>query len=265
MSERSAIDWKKDSQSFDRVAEFYDDFRPTYPPELVEAVIALSGLPPAGKILEVGAGTGKASLLFARRGYSIVCIEPGENLAAIAARNLKTFPGVQFEIIRFEDWPETAGVFDLVLSAQAFHWVPKEIGYAKAARVLKPHGHLALFWNMYPGFEGQLAADLNKIYQEIAPELGSPFTATDEEIQKRVHEIEESGCFGPVTVRRFPWSMRYSTKEYLGLLNTYSDHLRLPEQTRERLFRSISEVVEKLGGSIVRPYVAVLYIAEKVN
>jgi len=265
MSEKSVLDWKKDSQSFDRVAEFYDDFRPTYPPELVQAVIALSGLPPAGKILEIGSGTGKASLLFARGGYSILCIEPGENLAAVAARNLKAFPGVQFEIIRFEDWQEEPAGFDLVMSAQAFHWVPKEIGYAKAARALKPHGHLALFWNMYPGFEGQLAVDLDKIYREIAPGLGSPFHTTDEEVQRRSHEIEESSCFGPVTVRRFPWSMRYTTKEYLGLLNTYSDHLRLPEQTRERLLYSIADVIEKYGGSVVRPYIAVLYVAEKVS
>jgi len=265
MPERSALEWKKDSQSFDRVAESYDEFRPTYPPELVEAVIALTGLPPAGKILEIGSGTGKASMLFARRGYSIVCIEPGENLAAVAARNLKAFPGVQFESVRFEDRQQEPAGFDLVMSAQAFHWVPKEVGYAKAARALRPHGHLALFWNMYPGFEGQLAADLDKTYREIAPGLGSPFNATDEEVQKRVLEIEQSGFFGPVTVRRFPWSMRYGTKEYLGLLNTYSDHLRLPEQTRARLMSSIAEVIEKHGGSVVRPYIAVLYVAEKVS
>ena len=265
MPEKSVIDRKADSQSFDTVADLYDLHRPGYPPELIDAILELTGIPPAGKILEIGSGTGKASLLFAQRGYSILCIEPGENLAAVAARNLEAFPGVQFEISRFEDWPETTGAFDLALSAQAFHWVPKEISYAKAARTLKPHGHLALFWNMYPGFEGQLAADLDKIYREIAPELGSPFTATDEAVQQRVREIEESGCFGPVTVRRFPWSMRYSTKEYLGLLNTYSDHLRLPEQTRNRLFSSIGEVIEKLGGSVVRPYIAVLYVAEKVS
>jgi SAM-dependent methyltransferase len=265
LPENPIIDWKKDSQSFDTVADLYHHYRPGYPQELIDCIIELTGLPPAGKILEIGSGTGKATLLFAQRGYSILCVEPGENLAAVAARNLGTFPGVQFEISRFEDWQEKPDGFDLVLSAQAFHWVPKEVGYTKATRALKPHGHLALFWNMYPGFEGQIAADLDRVYQEIAPGLGSPFNATDEVVQQLVHEIDESGCFGPVTVRRFPWSMRYSTKQYRGLLNTYSDHLRLPEQTRERLFSSIGDVIEKHGGSVVRPYIAVLYIAEKVS
>jgi SAM-dependent methyltransferase len=265
MPEKSVIDWKAASQSFDTVADLYDLHRPSYPPELIDAILELTGIPPAGKILEIGSGTGKATLLFAQPGYSILCVEPGENLAAVAARNLQEFPGVQFEISRFEDWQEKPDGFDLVLSAQAFHWIPKEVGYAKAARALNSHGHLALFWNMYPGFDCQVAADLDRVYQEIAPGLGSPFIATDEVVQQRVHEIDESGCFGPVTVRRFPWSKRYSTKQYRGLLNTYSDHLRLPEQTRKRLFSSIGEVIEKHGGSVVRPYIAVLCVAEKVS
>jgi SAM-dependent methyltransferase len=265
MTEKTEIDWKSDSQSFDTVADLYDTYRPGYPSKLIDSILELTGIPPNGKILEIGAGTGKATLPFAQRGYSILCVEPGEKLAAVAARNLKAFPGVQFEISRFEDWQETVGAFDLVFSAQAFHWVPKEIGYTKAARALKPHGHLALFWNMYPGFEGQLAADLDKIYREIAPGLGSPFSANDEAIQQRVREIEESDHFGPVSVRRHSWTKRYNTKEYLGLLNTYSDHLRLSDETRMRLFLSIGKAIEKYGGSVERPYLAVLYVAEKVS
>ena len=264
MVDKSAADWKEDSRSFDSVPDDYDVYRPGYPKELVDSLIELTGIPPAGKILEIGAGTGKATLLFAERGFSILCIEPGANLAAVAARNLKAYPGVQFEISRFEAWIETAGQFDLVLSAQAFHWVPKEVGYTKAASALKPRGHLALFWNMYPGFETQLAAEFDKVYQKIAPGLGSPFSVTDEAIQQRVVEIEASGCFGTVTVKRFPWSMRYTTRQYQGLLNTYSDHLRLSGVTRQHLIHAIGEVIDSHGGSIERPYVAVLYVAQKL-
>ena len=264
MPEQSAINREAASRSFNSVPADYDTYRPSYPRELVDSLIELTGIPPAGKILEVGAGTGKATLLFAERGFSIVCIEPGANLAAVAARNLGAFPGVQFEISRFEDWPETASWFDLVLSAQAFHWVSKEVGYAKAARALKSNGSLALFWNMYPGFEGQLAAELDDLYREIAPGLGSPLSAVDEAIRQRIGEIEASGCFGPVTVKRFPWSMHYTTSQYQGLLNTYSDHLLLPAATRQRLSAAIGEAIEKHGGSIERPYVAVLYVAQKL-
>ena len=265
MVEESPTDWKKAGQTFDSVPEDYDTFRPGYPAELVDCILETSRIPPAGKILEVGAGTGKATRPFAERGFSILCIEPGVNLAAKAALNLKAFPGVQFEIIRFEDWPGISGIFDLVLSAQAFHWVPKEIGFLKAAGALKPGGYLALFWNMYPGLENQVAAEFGKIYQEIGQEVRIPLTHMEETIQNRTSDIESSGLFGPVLIRRFPWTTCYTTKQYQGLLNTYSDHLCLPPKTRQFLYDEISKVIDRYGGSIERPYVAVLFMAQKLS
>jgi SAM-dependent methyltransferase len=265
MAEKTDFDNKAAIQGFDSVADLYDQYRPGYPSELIESILELTGLPRTGKIVEIGSGTGKATLPFAQRGYSILCLEPGEKMAEVAARNLKPFPGVQFENSRFEDWHEMASTFDLAFSAQAFHWVPKGIGYQKAARALKPHGHLALFWNMSSGLVGPLAVEIDRIYKEIAPELGSPFSANDESIQQHIREIEESGCFGPVAVRRHPWTKRYNTKEYLGLTNTHSDHLRLPEETRKRLFLSIGKAIDKYGGSAEKPYLTVLYVAEKVR
>lgn len=260
----SAPDWRKDSASFDTVADLYDACRPGYPQELIESVISLTGIPAGGKILEIGSGTGKATLLFAKRGYEILCIEPGKNLAALAARNLKDYRGVTFEITRFEDWQEKAAGFELVVSAQAFHWVPKEIGYKKAAHALKSEGYLALFWNMYPGFQGQLRDELDEIYRGVFPSLSTPLNANKETIQNRINEIGESGCFGRVIVRRFRWSMRYNTEQYIGLLNTHSDHLRLPDETRCLLFKNIAALIDRHGGSIQRPYLSVLYVARKM-
>ena len=266
MDEQSIIDgWKKDSQSFDTIASLYDEFRPEYPPELVEAVINLSGILDSGRILEIGSGTGKATRLFARRGYSIHCIEQGRNLTAVAARNLMEWPGVTFETNRFEESRDHFSEFDLVMCAQAFHWIPKEIGYLKAARALKPGGALALFWNMYPGFHGQIDTDLDRIYKAIAPGLDNPRTDSEEVIQERLQDINASGCYGKVTLERFPWSQTYLTREYLGLLNTYSDHLRLPAATRQRLFAAISATIDAHAGLVERNYVTVLYVAHKLS
>ena len=263
MSERSAEEGKKDSQSFDTVAGLYDRYRPEYPLELVDSVISLSRLPEGGRILEIGSGTGKATRLFASRGYAIHCIEPGANLAALAARNLHDYPLVSFEIDRFEEWREHPAEFDLVMSAQAFHWVPEEIGYPKAARSLKPGGSLALFWNMHAGFHGKIGTDLERIYREIAPKLDDQQSAIEATIQERSNDIAQSGCFGPLTVRRFPWLRTYQTGEYLGLINTYSDHLRLPVQVRQSLCNEIAKAIDAQGGSIEREYLAVLYFARK--
>jgi len=56
---------------FDQAALDYDEVRPGYPEELIEDVISISDIPKDGRILEIGCGTGQATISFARRGYSI--------------------------------------------------------------------------------------------------------------------------------------------------------------------------------------------------
>ncbi len=255
----TAIDWQADSRSFDRVAELYDAYRPGYPEELVDAIISKSGIPDAGKILEIGSGTGKATLPFARRGYEILCVEPGENLARVAQENLRDCPGVRWEIATFQDWQPGPLKFDLVISAQAFHWVPRPAGFIKAANLLKPGGCLALFWNMQGAQNVPIFDEMQQVYQAHAPELDDGFTS-EEVIQRRAQETRDCGCFSSLEVYRFPWIKRYDTRQYLGLLNTFSDHLRLGETQRASLFAGVAEVIDRHGGALEKPYQAVLYL-----
>jgi SAM-dependent methyltransferase len=265
ITSNTEIDGKKDSISFNAVAELYDTYRPSYPEELVESIISTTGIQPDGRIPEIGCGTGKATMLFARRNFSMLCIEHGENLAAFAARKLHQFSRVEFETIAFEDWAERPNEFDLVISAQAFHWIPKEIGFAKVARALKTTGYIAPFWNLYPAPTGEIAAALRTVYQEYAPELVDRSNDDEELIKQRETEITESGYFGPVSVTRFPWVARYNAAQYTGLLGTYSDHLRLPPEIKEPLLEGVAGVINSYGGYIEKPYAAVLYLAQKAQ
>ena len=81
--------------TFDEVAELYDRHRPGYPEALFEDLVALSGIAPAGRILEIGAGTGQATLPLARRGLRVLCLEPGAALARVARGKLAGFPRVE--------------------------------------------------------------------------------------------------------------------------------------------------------------------------
>ncbi len=257
------IDWKQESQRFDEVAELYEAYRPGYPQALIDTLIAFSGLQQGDRILEIGSGTGKATALFAERGFSITCLEPGRNLAAVAARKFKDNPRIRIEHIRFEDWQAPIEVFDALISAQAYHWVPKEYRMVKAAQVLRPAGHIALFWNMSPYIDSPLRRDLDQVYHQLAPEIHKDEVDVEQTIQKVSQEIRDSGLFDQPRIERFPWSRRLTVESYLGLLNTFSDHLRLSEVTRKALFHSVAEAINNHGGEIERHYLAVLHIAKK--
>ena len=253
------------SETFDTVAALYDAARPAYPEALVEAVVSGAGLPPTARILEVGPGTGQATALFARRGYSILGLEPGVNLAALAAKNLRNHTGVRIENVSFEDWPLQEARFDLLLSAQAFHWVRSEIRYVKTAQVLKPEGHVALFWNMPPDADDAVTLEIDSVYDHIVPKMADGYMRQplEERIRGIETEIEGSGAFEDLSIQRFPWEERYDTAQYLRLLDTHSDHRLLPEEQRKALFDGIAGVLTRHGGIYQKPYVAVLYLARK--
>ena len=107
--------------TFDKIAQLYDKARPSYPDALFDDILAYSNLPDTSRILEVGCGTGQATLPLARRGYTIDCIELGPQLAALASDKLKDFPQVNVTCANFETISLPSSSYDLLLSATAFH------------------------------------------------------------------------------------------------------------------------------------------------
>ncbi|RPI31208.1 MAG: class I SAM-dependent methyltransferase [Chloroflexota bacterium] len=255
--------WQRNRISFDQVAELYDTYRPSYPAELVQFVVSASRMPADARILEIGCGTGIATRLFAAPGYSMVCIEPGANLAALAQKQLEADQQVSIEVSTFEDWAEDGQVFDLVLSAQAFHWVSKDIAYAKSARILRPSGYLALVWNVAPDPKGPICEAMQNIYARYWPSSNIESISYLELADRRAQEIAKSGYFQPPQIGIFPWSETYTAERYLGLLSTYSDHIALDPKQREKLYFAIADLIESHGGQIEKPYVAYAYVAQK--
>ncbi len=265
MSDDSAVNFDlRRRDSFDEVAELYEEARPGYPMQLYEDVVALSGIREGGRILEVGCGPGTVTVEFARRGYSMVCLELGARLAARAGKNCSLYPRVDVQNVAFEEWALNSEAFDLVVSASAFHWITPEIKFVKTAAALRPGGSIALFWNRDPGFEKPLREALDQIYREEAPEFAKDHGEDLETLLCRPREeIDASGLFGAVTVRRYSWSQRYTAEGYGKLLQTHSDHIALSPHVRERLTRRIEQVIRETGDTITRHYVSVLYVARR--
>jgi len=253
----------------DQVAQLYDRARPGYPAALFDDIITYAALAPEARILEVGGGTGQATLPLAQRGYAIDCLEPGAQMAAIARANLAGFPAVSVHLTDFERFACLPASYDLLLSATTFHWVDPKIRFRKAHDLLKSGAALALFWHR--PVQTQASRDftdaIQYVYQAVAPELTSDYMPPphpDHVTTEYEDLIPASGCFSELEIRKHYVATTYSANAYVDLLATFSDHQKLEAHKRQRLRADIEKLItEQFAGSVIRETVALLYLARK--
>jgi SAM-dependent methyltransferase len=125
------------AQEFARSADAYERGRPGYPDAAIRFLV--ERLPPAARVLDLAAGTGKLTRPLLAAGVEVIAVEPVDEMRAL-------LPGVALdgtaEAIPLED-----GAVDGVTVGQAFHWFDGDAALAEIARVLRPRGLLALVWN----------------------------------------------------------------------------------------------------------------------
>ncbi|MGZ4649049.1 MAG: class I SAM-dependent methyltransferase [Kineosporiaceae bacterium] len=248
------------------MADLYQDARPAYPEIVFDRLIELAGLRPDDHVLEVGAGPGTATLPLARRGLRITALEPGPNLAAQARVNLAGY-AVDVVETRFEDWGGPSGEYAAVVAATAWHWVDPSLRYPLAARALQPCGHLVI-WSaehVFPPGGDSFFEEIQEVYDAIGEGLpeGAPRPAPGE-LPERTAEIEASRLFDVVAVEHVDWTVDYDAESYLRLLRTFSGHIAMAPQVRERLFAEVRQrLAVRSNGRLRRGWGAVLNVARR--
>jgi SAM-dependent methyltransferase len=256
--------------TFDEDAELYDRARPDYPPAVFDDLAAFAGLGPGSRVLEVACGTGKATVPLAARGYEVVAVELGADMAAVARRNLARFPAGQAHVVvgAFEDWPLPAEPFDAVLVATAWHWLDPARRVTKAADALRPGGALATIGTHHvAGGTAAFFAEVQACYErwdpKTPPGLRLPAAAA---IPLPSDDLDQSGRFGPAVVRRYEWELAYSTAAYLDVLRTYSGHRALDPLARRNLLECIGQLIDtRYGGRIAKRYLTELRVARRTR
>ncbi|HVZ74615.1 MAG TPA: class I SAM-dependent methyltransferase [Polyangia bacterium] len=128
---------------FNKMADVYDA-RPPYPAALVDALAALAG-PPGARVVDLGAGTGHLALPLAARGYAVTAIEPArEMLEALRAEAAARGLTIDARHATAEDLPLPARSADLVVVADALHFLDAQLAGEAIARVLVRGGALAV-------------------------------------------------------------------------------------------------------------------------
>jgi SAM-dependent methyltransferase len=219
-----------------------DSFRPGYPAELFDMVMAYAGHP-VRTALEIGAGTGKATRLLAQRGITVTATEPdGAMLAELLKRVPATVKTVQaaFEDVR----PDES--YGLVYAASALHWTNPQGRWSRMAALLEPGGVFASF--------GGPARLVDQVVEEAVRAARAPFLDSDDvpspdgtppghAMQWPGTELQRSEWFADVQQFVIERRLTMNARDYVGHLSTVSAYLELPASAQEQVYSQIMQVL----------------------
>ena len=264
-SDKSVLSRVKGCLSFDEYPENYDRWRPRYVRELFNDVFRYSGIGKGSHVLEIGMGTGQATEPFLEGGCLVTAVEPGENMVRYSRKKFGKFTNLKIENMFFEDYCEKNETFDLIYSATAFHWISEKTGLNKIFDLLRKGGTLALWWNKpspdRPGDE--IYEDIEKVYDKYM-EPGNKKGPVDYKLrQMKIGNAITSHGFTGLECRMYHDVRTFNAEDYVGLLNTYSDHKGMKPEVK-RLFESgIRQAIQNHGNRLCIRDTMDLYLAKR--
>jgi SAM-dependent methyltransferase len=265
--ERVSAEQSRLRETFNGAAELYDRARPTYPPALVEDLVASGELGPHSRVLEIGPGTGQLTVPLARLGCHLTAVELGADLAAIARRNLTGFPEAHVVVAAFEEWPLPAEGYDLVAAATAWHWIDPRLRVAKTAAALIRGGIFATIATHHvTGGTTDFFAEAQSCYRQWDPATPPDWQLPQAQDIPHDPELDGSDYFEPAVFHGYHSNITYSTATYIDTLRTYSGLRSLTPADREALFECIANLIDtKYAGTIVKRYYFELRLAQRTR
>jgi ubiquinone/menaquinone biosynthesis C-methylase UbiE len=239
--------------TFNQAPSLYDSIRPVYVDELYKNIFDYSNIAEKSKALEIGIGTGQATLPCLEANLEVTAIELGEDLAAFSKDKYKAYPSFKVVNFDFMDYECADSSYDLIYSATAFHWLPEKEGYEKVFRMLKSGGTFARFRNHPYRDKGneQLNKDIEKLYEEYMPrtrqKMPKEFNIDD---ANKLSDISKNYGFISQDCKLYNRIRTLNSVEYSNLLKTYSDHIALGEAKLNEFTTRIKDTIDINGGVI---------------
>ena len=219
--------------TFDTVATTYEKLRPGYNDELYKTLFDYIPIDKSSNVVEIGIGGGQATLPVLKTGCKLTAVEYGEQFSALCRDKFRDYPDFNVITNKFENVDFESDAYDLVYSASAFHWIPEEIGYKKAFYMLKKGGVFARFANHpyrdkgIPALSAAIDEIYDKYYNKYHNKKRELLTEYSEEQAADRAAIAEKYGFTDIRYALFYRERVFTAKEYIQLLGTYSDILRL--------------------------------------
>ena len=154
-------------------------------------------------------------------------------------------------------------LYDLFVSAQAFHWIDPAYGFARAAELLKTGGTIALVWTLDRSQGSAFWQATAPIYDTYNPQTSSGNLPLETKVDLYRRALRTSRQFVGLHEVRTARTKRFSGDEYLKLLQTFSDHRAMPEPNKSRFFEAIGQMIAQMGGEVSRDYETLALLAKK--
>ena len=254
------------NESFDTEAKQYNEGRLSYPDDVINWIIQKTHVSKDEPLLEIGAGTGQATIPFAKRGFSVHCIELGENLADLIIQQTGDYD-VTVDVSSFENWkPLKPFSTSFIFSATAFHWVDINIKYKKCHSLLSDGGYLVLMWNDdEPSAKNPIIEEAYKRLFDYYPEKELKIhNVADLNIGRR-KEILDSGFFELVDFLHYKW-FPIQKREILkkGFFSKAS-FLSLKQEEQKALSHKINELFAALDDEVETEIHTSVFVAKKIE
>tara|TARA_B100002003_G_C13897367_1_gene437319 strand:- start:15 stop:743 length:729 start_codon:yes stop_codon:yes gene_type:complete len=238
---------------FEYCAEEYAAYRPDYPTELYDFVAARCSLESNSMIIDVGAGTGKGSAPLLERGFQVVAFDISEKMLDAGRRN-----GHRNLVCSVaEQIPLGESSANLILCAQSFHWFASTDTLAEFARVIKPTGYLALFWNTRAK-EPDHQKEYERLIRKFNPEHVCGYRDID-----WTPVLERDGFFRSVEQEKFKHTDRMTIESWKGLARSTSYIRCIGEEQLEQFERELEQVMKRESAIDIQ-YLTEVWLAEPV-
>ncbi|MDO5026090.1 MAG: class I SAM-dependent methyltransferase [Trueperella sp.] len=244
-------------------ARAYTQVRPAYPPqfvtELVTAAARTKNTPISQvQVCDIGAGTGKLTAQVAATGAEVWAVEPAADMRTELSRELPDFPLARLLATTAEHTDLPTAAFDLLTYGQCWHWLSAPEASAEAARILRPGGQIAIFFNQLDVRQGWVkrlsrimrSGDVHRL--DRPPQLKFPDGSTaftDPQLSYTVH-IE------PMTVEQI---FALGTTRASWLRSTADNRARMRENLRWYL---VDHLGHAAPGRIGVPYISICWRAQ---
>lgn len=220
---------------FTEQAEAYGRARPSYPDDLLKALIAHVGVSAGDAIADLGAGTGLLTEQLAARGFRVTAVEPNEAMR----RQAKPLAGVRWVDGTFESSGLETGSQTWAVAAQAFHWADPPRALPEVKRLLKPGGFFTVLWNNREHDRHPVLAWTREAIQRHVPGFDDNYR--DEEWSA---VLTSTGDFAEVVCHETRHVVPMDGERYLNL---WRSHNRLQALAgKERLAAFLQELTEYL-------------------